>query len=241
MEDYKLIIAKTIDKIKIYQKTGKITSTNMLDPVEFAKVANVIKGVKHIAFGGYETAERKAIFIGVDSDIDFNEYLTLIRIEAQEKLEHRSVLGSILALGIKREMIGDIIINENECDVVVIKDIANFVIQNLERIGREKVKVSLRKIEEMLQLKDTSKTMLITVASPRIDAIISSCFGLSRELSVELVKRERVFLNHIEVSTASRQIKSEDIISVRGYGRVKVIEFQGETRKNRNKILVCKY
>lgn len=240
MEDEKLVIAKVMDKIRLNQKTNKITNTNMLDPVELAKVESLLKNIEHITFGGYDLAERKVVFIGSEN-VNFDEYITLISIDSKKELTHRSVLGSILGLGIKREMIGDIVINENKCDVVVLKEISNFIVQNLNKVGREKVEVSTKAISEILTVKDTSKNMMITVASPRIDAVISACFGFSREMSAESIKREKVFLNHIEVKSTSKQIKEGDIISVRGYGRVKILEFTGETRKNRIRILICKY
>ena len=240
MENEKLIQAKIIDKIKLSEKTNKLTYTNMLDPIEFAKVINLLKQTPHIAYGGYELAERKVIFIGFE-DIDFDEYLTLIRIESSKELSHRNVLGSILGLGIKREMIGDIIINENVCNVIVLKEIANFIVQNLEKVGREKVEVTTKILSELIELKDNSRMMTITVASPRIDAVISACFGVSREMSAELIRKEKVFLNHAEVNSTSKQVKENDIVSVRGFGRVKIQEFSGETRKNRIRIYVVKY
>ena len=240
MKEENLILAKLTDKINLYKKTNKSTCTNMLDPMEFAKVQGLLKDIPFVAFGGYEYAERKVIFIGEDN-VNFNEYITLVRIESVKNLSHRSVLGSILGLGIKREVIGDIVINENKCDVIVMKEISKFILQNLDKVGRDKVKVEIKTLEEIIQVKDTSKNMVITVASPRIDAVISACFGLSRELSTESIRREKVFLNHLEVSSASKQIKDGDLISVRGQGRVKIESIDGETRKGRIKISVVRY
>lgn len=240
MEDDKLIMSKVMDKVKLHQKTGKVTNTNMLDPVEFSKVLSVLKNIDYIAFGGYELAERKVVFLSSE-DVNFDDYITLIRITSVKELSHRSVLGSILGLGIKREMVGDIIINGNQCDVIVLKEISNFILQNLERVGREKVEVTINKLADILEKKDNSKMITITVASSRIDAVISACFGLSREVSAELIRRDKVLLNHVVINAVSKQIKEADIISVRGYGRLRLDEILGETRKNRTKILVCKY
>lgn len=238
MEENKLTLAKVLDKIKLHGKTNQITYTNMLDPAELAKVMPLLRAVPYTAFGGFEDAERKAIFIG-DTSINLNKYLCLIRIESVKALSHRSVLGSILGLGIKREMIGDIIINDNICDVVAMREISVFVLQNLDKVGREKVKVSEKELSEILKVKDTSKTITVTVASPRVDAIISACFGTSREVSAELIRREKVFLNHQEIVSTSKQLKIGDLISVRGYGRAKILSFDGETRKNRTRITIC--
>ena len=69
----------------------------------------------------------------------------------------------------------------------------------------------------------------------------SSISLLSRELSAESIRREKVFLNHLEVNSASKQIKDGDIISVRGQGRIKIESIDGETRKGRMKISVLRY
>ncbi len=240
MEKDDLVVARAMDKLKLAEKTNKVTYTNMLDELEFSKINSLLKNVEFIAFGGYEMAERKIIVFG-SSDVNFDDFISVIRIEGSNSLSHRRVLGSVLGLGIKREMVGDILISDNVCDVIVMKDIASFILQNLERVGREKVLVSEKLLSEILPIKDNSTIMTITVASPRIDAVISACFGFSRELSAECIRREKVLINHAEVTSLSKQVKKDDVISVRGYGRVKIIDFDGETRKARSRIVVRKY
>lgn len=240
MNNDDLVVARAMDKLKLAEKTNKVTNTNMLDELEFSKISTSLKNIEFVAFGGYEMAERKCVVFGAD-DINFDEILSVVRIESGNELSHRSVLGSVLGLGIKREMVGDILISDSMCDVIVMKDIASFIVQNLDRVGRDKVYVSEKLLSDLLTVKDNSTITTITVASPRIDAVISACFGFSRELSVECINREKVFLNHAIVTSPSKQIKVDDVISVRGYGRVKIKEFAGETRKARNRIVVCKY
>lgn len=240
MNNDDLVVARAMDKLKLAEKTNKVTNTNMLDELEFSKISTSLKNIEFVAFGGYEMAERKCVVFGAD-DINFDEILSVVRIESGNELSHRSVLGSVLGLGIKREMIGDILISDNACDVIVMKEIANFIVQNLVRVGRDKVSASIKTLAELLPIKDNSKLMTITVASSRIDAVISACFGFSREMSTECINREKVFLNHSVVTSSSKQVKLDDTISVRGYGRVKIKEFTGETRKARTRIVVCKY
>lgn len=240
MEKVDLVVAKVLDKFRLFEKTHRLTNTNMLDESEFASVLKCLNGIEYFAFGGYENAERKVIVFG-SSNVNFEEFISVIRIESKKNLSHRNVLGSVLGLGIKREMIGDILISDNICDVIVMKDIAKFILQNLERVGKERVTVSEKSLLELLTIKDNSIVMTITVASPRIDAVISACFGFSRELSTECIRREKVLLNHFTDISPSKQVKVNDIISVRGYGRVKIVDFCGETKKARSKIVVRKY
>ncbi len=161
-----------------------------------------------------------------------------IRITANEKLSHRNVLGSVLGLGVERKSVGDIIINENCCDVILQRDIFNFVLNNLKSVGREKVKVHEILISEIFVPEKEVKERTITVASMRLDAVISSSLGISREKSSELIESERVKVNYKMVTSVKKQIAENDLISVRGYGRISVAKVVGESRSGRIKLKI---
>ena len=136
----KFLADKISDKVDKYYETGEVQVTNFLDPAELVEVSATIRYVEHVAYGGFEDAERKVLFIGVEN-VEDNSHLALVRIEASNKLSHRSVLGSLLGLGLKREMLGDIVIKANFCDIIIVRNILDFVLTNVKYIGREKVKV----------------------------------------------------------------------------------------------------
>jgi len=162
-----------------------------------------------------------------------------LEITSNEKLGHRQILGSILSTGVKREVIGDIIIKECKANVAVTKDISKFIIQNLERIGHEKVKVKEIAKSEILKTSAEFKEIKTTVASSlRLDAIISACYGLSREISVKLIQAEKVNVNYVLTTNNSKPINEGDLISVRGYGRFVVAEILGNTRKDRVRVVL---
>ena len=113
-----------------------------------------------------------------------------------------------------------------------------YVLNNLNKIGREKVKVSKIYFDMLMDIKSNSKDVTYSVASLRIDGVISSAFGISREKSSNLFKEEKVLLNFVLAKNDSKNVKEGDLISVRGFGRIKVLEILGETKKGRIKISV---
>ena len=242
MDKEKLLIARVSDKIKRYIKDGCISCTCFLDPAEQLDVRNILKGIPHFLFGGFDEAERKIGVIGKDVyDEEMSNLLCAIRITSNEQLQHRSVLGSTLGLGISREKIGDIIINEKVADVIVQKEILEFLINNLTRVGREKVTIKKIGFDDVLQLERKNKELNVTVASLRLDAVVSASLGLSREKSSSLIEGERVNVNYKLVTSTKKQVNEADLISVRGYGRIKVVEILGESRSGRIKLKINKF
>ena len=153
---------------------------------------------------------------------------------------HRSVLGSVLGLGIKREMIGDIIVQNNLCDIIVSKNITEYILNNFKFVGHEKIEVKEISLDEIMVPEDSSKEVKTTVSSLRIDNIISAGYGISREKSMTLVKGEMVKLNHIVVKSAVKTVHEGDLISVRGKGRLEIREIGGTSKSGRIKIVLAR-
>lgn len=219
-----ILYNKVLDKIKIYEKTGIVTSTYFLTPSEIQEVMNIIRKYEHMIVGGYDEAERRIIIIG-DENADLSEYLTIIRAKSQnQELSHRNVLGSVLGLGIKREMIGDIIVKDKICDIIIIQSMSEYILNNLTKIGSEKVEVKEVKVSELLKDDKKKNIKTISVASLRIDAVISNVYGISREKSSKLIEQEKVLINFLPCRNNSKSIKAEDIVSIRGYGRIKLTD-----------------
>lgn len=232
-------VAKIRDKLRNYEKYGDVVVTNFLTPAEIEQALEILRGHVFCVSGGFDEAERRVIEIGTSEDM-IMQFCTVIRIKACNcELSHRAVLGSILGLGIKREMIGDIILADNVCDVIIMNEMKEFVLNNLVKVGREKVVVSEVSFDELLKADSNAHTQNISVASLRIDAIMSSALGISREKSSLLINQEKVLINFLPCKNVSKSVKEGDLISVRGFGRIKLLEVLGETRKGRVRVLVC--
>lgn len=235
----KFLADKISDKVNKFYETGEVQATNFLDPAELVEISGTIRYIEHVTYGGFDEAERKVLFIGAE-EADYEQHLALVRIEAASKISHRSVLGSLLGLGLKREMLGDIVVKDNICDIVIVRSVLEFVLTNVKYVGREKVKVQEVKIADIMVPEDTSKEIRTTVSSLRIDSVISAGFGISRDQSANLVKGECVKINHVVTTGTAKSVKVGDLISVRGKGRLEVVEVVGQSRSGRVKIVLKK-
>lgn len=230
-------VSKIRDKVRLYEKTDIISSTNFLTPAEVEQALPALRGKEFCLSGGFCEAERKIIIVGTTED-SIKDFCTCIRCTARKEitLSHRDVLGSVLGLGIKREMVGDIIVNKNVCDIIIMREMCEYILNNLNKIGREKVDIENISLNEVMSLETKAKDVIYSVASLRLDSVISGAFGISREKSSNLFKEEKVLLNFLLIKNDSKNVKEGDLISVRGFGRIKVLEVLGETKKGRIRI-----
>ena len=253
IKDYneKLLISKIIDKANIAEKSYLVTNSNFLTPAE----KNLIhlhlnnKGLNYCFCGGYNGAEREVLvfspyLISEENKLDW-DFLKVISISYNSKfskeLNHRDYLGALLSLGIKREKIGDILIKDNECDIIILSEILDFLVYNLKKIGKTKVDIKVKPICEIIQPVINFKDIVYTVSSLRIDAIIAGAFNFSRGVASELIKSKRVFCNYVLNENISFNASEGSYISVRGYGKFKIEEILGYTKKDRIKIRIKKY
>ncbi|MDI3312461.1 MAG: YlmH/Sll1252 family protein [Thermoanaerobacterium sp.] len=196
--------------------------------------------------GGFKEAERKVACIYPVlfhvADSDHFDIIKGIRINGDlSRLSHRDVLGSLLGLGIKREKIGDIIKIQENCDVIVHNDIANYILMNLKKIGREKVIVNSIDLDEVMEPLIEYDDIKTTVASVRLDSIIASGFKISRTKASEMIKAGLSEVNWETNMSPSFEVKEGDIMSLRGHGRIKLQEVLGTSRKGRIYVHILKY
>ncbi len=186
---------KIIDKANGCLKNYDVRYSDFLNPfeVENAKaILNSNDDLKYSVDGGYDESERKIVFIYpfyMEYE-DIDETLRFIQIEGNFKfksISHKDYLGSLLSLGIKREKIGDIIIHENFCQVIVSFDICDFILMNLEKVSNNNVKLKEISREDIIYSKPKYKDVSFTVTSSRIDCIISGLYNISRQESSKLI------------------------------------------------------
>ena len=175
-----------------------------------------------------------------DRDMEIKNFVpkTYFEIEGNFKfksISHRDYLGALLNLGIKREKIGDIIIHDNFCQVVVSEDICDFIIINLEKVSKNKVKVKEITVKDIIESEQNFKEISFTVSSLRLDSVIGGVYNLSRSESLKIIKGEKVHVDYEKIISPSKEIKTNSLISVRGHGRA-IIEIGDMTKKGRIKI-----
>lgn len=246
----KLLISKMLDKALKSEEIQGIVYSDFLDPYQknlISKALSEIKSVNCTFNGGYAGAEREiSLFCPVDmspeSFPDFKNPLKIldIKLKGRENLTHRDYLGALMSLGIKREKIGDIIVKEDACSVVVMSDIADYIKFNLGKIGNVIVEIEIRCVDEVQVTEPKVKEINATVASLRLDSVASAGFGISRSKIAEFIKAEKVNLNWEATNSLTKIVKEGDTISVRGKGRVVVERVGGTTKKGRISITLKK-
>lgn len=200
---------------------------------------------RSIFYGGYKDAERVILINLPDYALLENENpLTVIRAtkaEGSRALTHRDYLGSLVGLGIKRELLGDILVREDGADIIVMEDIAEFIFMNYCKAGRTNLSLSRCDIADLIVPEQKKQMITDTVASLRLDSVTASAFGLSRGKASEAITRGIVFVNHMEMTKPDYQVNEGDKITLRGKGKACLIEIGGKSRKDRQYITIERY
>lgn len=197
-------------------------------------------------FGGYEGAERQMIAFLPDAFVFQADFpITCCRISplkrrSFEELTHRDVLGSLMNLGIQRETLGDILIQETDIYLFCHSDIYDFIQGELNRIRHTGVTVAAE-APDALAIKPRVELCQGIVTSNRLDGVLAAICRISRGQAVELIHRGQVFINGRQAGSISALCHPKEMISVRGIGRFQFLEEEGETRKGRKKISYYKY
>ena len=198
-----------------------------------------------VLFGGFDFSERKlCVFDGSQGYMDVKYPIVVLRItplsgKFTESLTHRDFLGSLMGLGIKRETLGDIYLNESTAYLICLDSISDFIKENLISVKHTRVNVTESdfNIDYQPEITEIQKS----VSSLRIDAIISAAVNTSRGTAQELIASKKVFINGREIMKDSREVNEGDIITVRGTGRFRFKSVDNVSRKGRTIITIVKY
>ncbi len=248
-EEDLLLLARIFDKQELCYKKNYLSETKFLSERELALAAAALRGEKagqYAAWGGYEGAERKIIVFYPDYSTEQEALeaagIAYVRAAFHNKgsVGHRDVLGSLMNIGITRECLGDIIVHENYCDIICLESSADFIVNNLFRAGRETLAVSrLEETPAPPELK--TETIKDTVASLRLDSVVSSCCRTSRTKATELINSGRVYVNGLECLKPDKILEEGCGITVRGSGKFVLQAASGVSRKGRTIVEIIKY
>ncbi len=222
--------------------------SDFLDPRELQIVQTIIgknNEIKCAAYGGTDNAERQRAIIFPDyfqPDVD-DFQLTLFQLKYASKflsIGHRQILGTLMSLGVKREKFGDILIQEDNIQLIVAKEMAHYVQLQFDQVGKASVELVEIPLEEVIQPKNEWKMVQKTVSSLRLDAVLSAFIHVSRQKARTLILSEKVKVNWKHVSEPAFLCEENDTISIRGFGRCKIMTLRGTTKKGKWRIEVGK-
>lgn len=242
------LAAKLLDLAEAALRNRKYKVTEFLDPFGYSiaeTIAAHYERLELLANGGYDGAERvKAVFVNEEFRGNPEFALEVIAAKWDERyyqITHRDVLGALMGLGIKREIIGDIIMSGHGCQVIIDSSLNNFVTQNFTKIGAAPITISHLNLSDLLPREEKVKEIKTTVASLRLDVIAAAGFGTSRSRMSEEIAAGKLKVNWQDAKNSAQSIKIGDIISMRGRGRVEVFEIVGQTKKGRISIVLKRF
>ena len=242
----KLFSARVNDLLSISKSRNIVRFSSFLDEKEQYIAEDIAKssGQDYMFFGGCKNTVRKVLGVFPDymppDESEFPIVLVTAEFKSEYSLSHRDFLGALMALQIKREAVGDIIVGEGKAVIFVIDKLVPTIMQELSKVGRVGVKLSVGADNfEMPEQKFEQITG--SVSSPRIDAVVSLLIGMSREKASALIKSGDVNVNYREVLSASRTLHEGDIITVKKHGKYVFRGDVGTTKKNKLRIVCDKY
>jgi len=247
IKDDELLIASIEDKIFQCDNQNILTHTGFLDGRQCALVIQNFKNVKYVLWGGFEDAQRRIMAIlpdYIDALDEENDPLSLVRVtapKAAKPLDHRDYLGSILGLQITRDVIGDIIVSQHGADIVVLKSIAEFLVNEYKQVGNTSVSCEIVPMSSIDTGIQTIKEKKDTVASLRLDNVLASVYNFSRTKSQEAIKSGLVYLNNVQCIKPDANVSEGDKIVLRGRGKAVLKEVGGTTKKGRLYITIEQY
>lgn len=161
---------------------------------------------------------------------------------AYRDLTHRDYLGSVLALGIRRSVVGDIVCLDSHTAVMfVLTHMANFLCENLTRIGSDKVRTEPYALPEGFCVERRYETVTDSVASPRLDCVVGGLLSLSREQAQSTVLSGAVEVNYEPAMKPDLTVRGGDLLSVRGYGKFVIDSVEERNRRGRIRLLARRY
>lgn len=242
------LASRLLDLAENVQRNRRYKVSEFLDPYGYSiaeTVAAHYSNLELVSNGGYPGAERvKAIFVHKEfrgtPDLDA-EALAVKWDERYYQLTHRDVLGALMGLGIKREIIGDIIMCGQGCQIIIDTSLASFISQNFSAIGAAPVVVSPLSLLDIAPREEKIKEIKTTVSALRLDVVAAAGFGTSRTTMSDEIGIGKLKVNWQDAKNSAQSIKAGDIISMRGRGRVEVCEVLGQTKKGRVSILLKRF
>ena len=263
VDAHKLLASRVSDYLRLADR-GELVCGNFLTPEEAAYTETVFREARaaerFFFFGGFGEAERKRVFVipsflsDMDGDAEekartyfpeeFSSSIKAIKIQGSgyRELSHRDYLGSILSLGVERVALGDVVVLDKYSAVVFCTDkMFDYLMGGIERIGSDKVTVSLFVPDDGFDAKREFLTIRDTVASERLDCVVGALTNLSREKAQTLLRSGLCEVNYLPEERVDVTVKPPCTVTLRGYGKFRVLEFDGETKRGRLRLVAQKY
>lgn len=256
MTDDQILYAHAADKKMSCNELSMLTYTSFLDLHQRSVIAPLEKEMNAdtytIYYGGYDGAERViAVFVPSFFETqDPDELMTLVdnpitvlRADKDKfsNLNHRDYLGALMGLGIKRELLGDILADDKGCYIICMKQVAEYICKNLFSAGRGTLDCKEVSFDMLRSREENFEIINAFISSPRLDNFVAAAFDVSRSIAVQAIEKGIVFVDGVEVNKIDKYIQEGSKIVFRKKGKVIFDCIDGKSKKGRIHIRIKKY
>jgi RNA-binding protein YlmH len=244
-----MLLAKLWDKINAGIRRNILANTCFLSPREQEMARYLFGSAEGLHFfGGYPEAERKMLiflpdYLEENALLDADSPTVCLRAQFYEgdNPNHRDFLGALMGIGIGRETVGDICVGADFCDFFVTAEIAPFLMQNFLSAGRTKLQLQTIPLSQVSVPAQEVKEIKDTLASLRLDSVISSGFRIGRSLATQYVNAGKAAIDGLPCEKPDKAVSEGMKISVRGLGKIKIKSVNGQTKKGRISVVIDRY
>lgn len=209
--DTDLLLARLNDTVNAVYKTDSPKFLGFFSAEEAVLISNWLKNrnVRFSLFGGFCEAQRIMVCCLPEwcDNPSFPIDAVTITFVPSFELTHRDFLGSVLGLGLKREAVGDILIEHGRAVLFLSRDISKYVLENLNKVGRCGVKLA-KGYDLPLPNAAVMRENTVTVASLRLDCVVSAFANCSRNTAVELIENGLVSVNSVVTQKTPKTYKT---------------------------------
>lgn len=244
-----MLLAKVWDKINTGIRKNIIANSPFLSPRELDMTRYLFGDLEGLhRFGGYPDAERQMLvylpdYLDETALTDNDSPIVCLHATFYEgdSPSHRDFMGALLGAGIARETFGDICVGNGCCDFFVASQIAPYILQNFTGAGRTKLHLEQISLCDVVIAPPQTKEMKDTLASLRLDSVISSGFRIGRSQAAQYVTAGKAAINGLPCEKPDKTVSQGDKISVRGLGKLRLTTVGGTTKKGRISVIIDRY
>ena len=206
---------------------------------DFLSLVSALPPVPWTLFGGAEGCERQMLRFGSEENCGYDlpfpiSCLKISPLSAKfaEPLTHRDYLGSLMALGMERETMGDIVVRKDGAYLFCEERIAPYIIEHF--VQAKHTSLSCETVSQLPEgaLFETRR-MTVQLSSQRVDALVAHVFKMSRGDAQALFPAGKIFVSGRLCESPGHTPKAGDIISVRGFGRMKYLGVDSLSKKGK--------
>lgn len=236
-EEERLLLVRTCEKLERGREREVPVSTAFLTPREQSLVKKLLPWCGF--FGGTDGTQRNVAYYLPDyltaEELFSDDVISCIRATFYESnaLTHRDVLGALMGLGLRRDAVGDILVGDRFAVIFVLEELSRYLLDNLTSAGRHHLKTERIDPSTVVIPPQKLREIHVTVSSLRLDSVLSAAFHLSRAEAADAIRSGQAAIHALTCLKPDAAVREGDDLSLRGRGKLRILQVQGRTRKDR--------